>query len=105
MGDEVRHSIIRRQLIKVAKQDFAVISELAGVYYDDCIYQLLLGQLRRNIRVLFGEETPRYNLNFVYKYKTFFLRRFHSSLPSIRTPKTSETPETRTVPLLLSFRQ
>jgi hypothetical protein len=40
MGDEVLRSIMRRQLIEVSKQDFAVISELAGVYYDDCIYQL-----------------------------------------------------------------
>jgi hypothetical protein len=39
MGDEVLHSIMRRQLIEVSKQDFAVISELAGVYYDDCNYQ------------------------------------------------------------------
>jgi hypothetical protein len=35
MGDEVLHSIMRRQLIEVSKQDFAGISELAGVYYDD----------------------------------------------------------------------
>jgi hypothetical protein len=49
------HSIMRRQLLEVSKQGFAVISELAGVYYDDCNYQLLLAQLRRNIRVLSGE--------------------------------------------------
>jgi hypothetical protein len=49
MGDEVLHSIMRRQLIEVSKQDFAVISELAEVYYDDCIYQLLLAQLRQII--------------------------------------------------------
>jgi hypothetical protein len=47
MGDEVLHSIMRRQLIEMSTQDFAVISELAGVYYDDCNYQLLLAQLRR----------------------------------------------------------
>jgi hypothetical protein len=29
MGDEVLHSIMRRQLIEVSKEDFAVISELA----------------------------------------------------------------------------
>jgi hypothetical protein len=39
---------LKLQLIEVSKQDFAVISELAGVYYDDCIYQLLLAQLRQN---------------------------------------------------------
>jgi hypothetical protein len=55
MGDEVLHCIMRRQLIEVSKQDFAVISKLAGVYYDDCIYQLLLAQSRRRIRVLSGE--------------------------------------------------
>jgi hypothetical protein len=47
MGDEVLHSVMQRQHIEVSKQDFAVISELAGVYYDDCNYQLLLAQLRR----------------------------------------------------------
>jgi hypothetical protein len=55
MGDEVLHSIMRRQLMEVSKQDFAVISELAGVYYEDCIYQLLLAKLRQRIRVLSGE--------------------------------------------------
>jgi hypothetical protein len=46
---------MRRQQLEVSKQDFAVISELAGVDYDDCNYQLLLAQLRRNIRDLSGE--------------------------------------------------
>jgi hypothetical protein len=46
-GDEVLHSIMRRQPIEVSKQDFAVVSEFVGVYYDDCNYQLLLAQLRR----------------------------------------------------------
>jgi hypothetical protein len=55
MGDEVLHSIMRSQLIEVSKQDFAVISELAGVYYDDCIYQFLLVQLGQRLRVLSGE--------------------------------------------------
>jgi hypothetical protein len=55
MGDEVLYSIMRRQLIEMSKQDFAIISELAGAYYDDCNYQLLLAQLRRRIRVLSGE--------------------------------------------------
>jgi hypothetical protein len=55
MGDEVLHSIMRRQLIEVSMQDFAVISELAEVYYDDCNYQLLLDQLETRIRVLSGE--------------------------------------------------
>jgi hypothetical protein len=55
MGDEVLHSIMRRQLMEVSKQDFAVISELAGVYYDDCIYQLLPAKLRQRTRVLSGE--------------------------------------------------
>jgi hypothetical protein len=55
MGDELFHSIMRRQLIEVSKQDFTVISELAGVFYDDCIYQLLLAKLRQRIRVQSGE--------------------------------------------------
>jgi hypothetical protein len=55
MGDEVLPSIMRRQFIAVSKQDFAVISELVGVYYDDCNYQLLLDQLEAKIRVLSGE--------------------------------------------------
>jgi hypothetical protein len=46
---------MRTQLLEVSKQDFALISELAGVHYDDCNYQLLLAQLSRNIRVLSGE--------------------------------------------------
>jgi hypothetical protein len=49
MGDEVLQSIMLRQLIEVSKQDFTIISELAGVYYYDCIYQLLLAQLRQII--------------------------------------------------------
>jgi hypothetical protein len=47
MGDEVSPSIMRRQLIEVSKPDFAVICGLAGVYYDDCIYQFLLVQFRQ----------------------------------------------------------
>jgi hypothetical protein len=41
-ADEVLHSIMQRQLIESSTQDFAVTSELAGVYCDGCKYQLLL---------------------------------------------------------------
>jgi hypothetical protein len=71
MADEVLRSIMQRRFRELSKQDFAVISELAEVYDDDCKYQLLLVGLRRKLRVLSGESSPRYYLKFVYKYKTF----------------------------------
>jgi hypothetical protein len=73
---------MRRQLLEVSNQDVTVIGKLTGVYYEDCNYQLLMAQLRQRIRVLSREQTPKYYIKFVYKYKTIFHRRFSSSLPS-----------------------
>jgi hypothetical protein len=55
MNDEVLRSVMQKQLIELSMQDFAVITELAGVYDNDCIYQLLVAKLRQRIRVQFGK--------------------------------------------------
>jgi hypothetical protein len=70
MAEQVLPSIMQRRFRESSKQDFAVISELAEVCDDACKYHLLLVRLRRKLRVLSGESSPRYYLNSPINTKT-----------------------------------
>jgi hypothetical protein len=100
MADEVLRSMMHRRFRELSNQSFAVISELAEVYDDDCKYQLLLVGLRRKLRVLSGELSPRYYLKFVYKYKTFSSE---ASRPKNINPKTKTSETSRPEPTPCSY--
>jgi hypothetical protein len=99
MAEQVLHSIMQRRFRESSKQDFAVISELAEVCDDDCKYQLLLVRLRRKLRVLSGESSPRYYLNSTINTKTFFSK---DSVPLNDQPKDRDLRDPNS-PLVLIF--
>jgi hypothetical protein len=101
MAEQVMCSIVQRRFRESSKQDFAVISELAEVSDDDCKYQLLLVRLRRKLRVLSGESSPRYYLNSSINTKTFSSE---DSVPLNDQPKDRDLRDPNR-PLVLIFRQ
>jgi hypothetical protein len=101
MAEPVLRSIMQRRFRESSQQDFAVISELAEVCDDDCKYQILLVRLRRKLRVLSGESSPRYYLNSSINTKTF---PSEDSVPLNHQPE-EPRPRDPNRPLVLIFSQ
>jgi hypothetical protein len=99
MAEHVLRSIMQRRFRESSKQGFTVISELAEVCDDACKYQLLVVRLRRQLRVLSGESSPRNYLNSSINTKTFSTE---DSVPLNDQPKGRDLRDPNR-PLVLMF--